>query len=140
MLWLNHLERSVYLQHLYPTGDVPEPFFDRLVALVEEPFMESPGFHVRNLDSCDSTQDLRSPLKFRYQDRLLWLGSSDIIVPTGGTAYWAPSLILHYIQHHKYRPPECFQTAVLECPEPNSPDYFAAIKRVVPEFARRFGG
>jgi hypothetical protein len=67
---------------------------------------------------------------------MLWLGSYHIHVPAGDVEYNAPSLILHYIQHHGYQPPECFQTAVLECPEPGSPEYFAALKRISPYWAK----
>lgn len=123
----------------YPKGDVSGSFFDRLVAVVEKPFICSCGYHECNLGWCGLSQHLRSQPIFRHSGRLLSLGSYDVFVPDSNTVYAAPSLILHYIRHHRYLPPKCFQTAVLECPAPGSADYFAAITRVAPEFARRLG-
>jgi hypothetical protein len=71
--------------------------------------------------------------RLRYKGRILFLGDTDIYVPGEEVVYVAPSLILHYLQHHQYQPPLCFVDRVLNCPEPLSEEYSAAITRIAPE-------
>lgn len=125
----------LWFGHSYPRGNVSHVFLKRLVALVEEPLMAACGYHRCNLGWCGLVQGLRSQQVFRFQGRALGLGSSDIFVPGESAVYCAPSLILHYIRHHNYQPPECFCTAVLECPKPRSAEYYAAIKQIAPDLA-----
>lgn len=66
------------------------------------------------------------------------MGSADIWVPGVDAVYNAPNLIVHYIRHHRYRPPECFCAAVLNCPEPDSEEYRERLVRIAPELARCF--
>jgi hypothetical protein len=124
--------------HSYPRGKVSRLFFERLVALVEDPLWYSGGYHNCNLGSCSLKDSVGSQPSFRYRGRVLGLGSSEIWVPGDKAVYCAPSLILHYIRHHKYQPPECFCTTVLNCPKPDSVEYFAAIKQIAPDVAIRF--
>jgi hypothetical protein len=119
--------------HSYPTGTVSRLCFERLIALVEKPLAYSCGFHKCNLGRCSLTESLHSQPVFRYRGRVLGLGSTDILVPSEKAVYHAPSLILHYIRHHKYQPPECFCAAVLNCPEPGLAEYFAAIREIAPD-------
>jgi hypothetical protein len=44
------------------------------------------------------------------------LGAAEIHVDgDDGSAYAAPSLIVHYVREHGYRPPRQFRAAVLQC-------------------------
>jgi hypothetical protein len=129
----------LWFGHSYPRGKVSRLFFERLVALVEQPLVCARGYHKCNVGWCNLTGSVGSQLVFRYRGRVLNLGSSDILVPDAKVVYCAPSLILHYVRHHKYQPPECFCAAVLSCPKPGSVEYSAAIKQIAPDIANRFG-
>lgn len=118
--------------HSYPKGKVSQSCLERLVALVEKPLAYACGFHRCNLGWCNLTAGFRSQPVFRYRERIIGLGSADILVPGEKAVYCAPSLILHYIDHHKYQPPACFCAAVLDCPDPGSAEYIAALKEFAP--------
>ncbi len=123
----------LWVGHSYPEGKVSRLCFERLVALVEKPLGCSCGYHNCNLGRCSLTESFGSRPVLRYRRRVLGLGSTDILVPSEKVVYRFPSLILHYIRHHNYQPPECFCAAVLHCPEPGSAEYFAAIREIAPD-------
>jgi hypothetical protein len=129
----------LWFGHSYPRGNVSHLFFERLVALVEQPLVGARGYHNCNIGLCRLTHKFRPQPVFRYRGRVLYLGSSDILVPDAKAVYCAPSLILHYIRHHKYQPPECFCAAVLNCPGPGSVEYSAAIKQIASDIATGLG-
>ena len=87
--------------HPFTTGTPTEEFFDRPIALVERPFGEWRGFHTCDIGLC-GWASLGAQAKFRYRDRTLSLGSTDIFVPGDDVVYEAPSLILHYIRRHSF--------------------------------------
>jgi hypothetical protein len=119
--------------HSYATGKIDELVFERLVTIVEKPLGEDMGFHTCNLGLCGATPEPRGgQLKFRYRDRTLFLGSSEIYVPDDEVVYCTPNLILHYIRDHSYRPPECFCAAVLKCPAPDTEEYGERLRRIIP--------
>lgn len=118
--------------HSFPKGRIEELVLERLVAIAEKPLYYACGFHKCNLGFCGLTQALRGQPTFRYRGRTLTLGSSEILVPDDDAVYCAPNLILHYIRHHRYRPPECFCAAVLKCPAPDTEEYRQRIRRVAP--------
>ena len=122
----------LWFGHSYPKGKIERLVLERLVAIAEKPLVFAAGFHKCNLGFCGATQGLRGEPIFRYRGRNLALGSSEILVPDDETVYCAPNLILHYIRHHTYRPPECFCAAVLKCPAPDSEEYRERIRRVAP--------
>ena len=125
----------------YPKGKASQPFFSRLVALVEKPLVHSGGFHRCSLGWCCLTAFSASSPTFKYHGRnVIFMGSSVIFVPGDDAVYSVPSLILHYIRWHKYLPPECFRAAVLNCPDPGSSEYVAAVQRIAPELAIRLFG
>lgn len=127
-------EGYLWCGHSYPRGKVDEVVFERLVAIAKKPLLCACGFHTCNLGSCGTTQEQHDGhLKFRYGERTLFLGSSEILVPDDEVVYCAPNLILHYIRDHGYRPPECFCAAVLKCPAPDTEEYRERIKRVAPK-------
>jgi hypothetical protein len=125
-------------EHSFTTGTTSEAFFDRLVAMVEKPLGAWCGYHTCDLGLCRLQQPQEHP-QIRYKGRVIGIGSTDIFVPGDEVVYMAPSLILHYIRDHQYLPPSCFVEAVLNCPEPLSQEYCAAIKRIAPEMIPGFG-
>jgi len=124
--------------HHFATGTTSGVFFDRLVRLVERPLGFWCGYHTCDLGKCDLSQ-VRAHPEFRYRNRVIGIGSTDIFVPDDEVVHSAPSLILHYICRHQYLPPSCFVKAVLNCPEPGSQEYSAAVKRIAPEVALLLG-
>jgi len=122
--------------HIYSKGEVADLFFERLVALIlQRPLWESGGYHSCNLGRCG----VKRALSFRFhlgrpllsfpdppcmylesygraqigghKGRLL--GAHEIQVASGEITYRAPSLILHYVLDHGYKPPGEFCQAVL---------------------------
>ncbi len=124
--------------HRFTKGTTSAAFFDRLLALVEHPLGAWAGYHTCDIGWCGLRRHPPQPT-FRYKGRVLGLGDTDIFVPGDEVVYWAPSLILHYIRRHRYVPPHCFVKAVLNCPEPLSREYSAAIKRIAPEMSPFLG-
>ena len=123
--------------HFYPKGEVADAFVERLVALIlQKPRFAYAGHHSCNLGWCGIRRALSVRLHFRERPFLSFadppcmylesyrrtqiggqrgrlLGAHDIEVPSGEFIYRAPSLILHYILNHRYKPPEEFRKAVL---------------------------
>ena len=126
--------------HSFTKGTTSEVFFDCLVVLVEleQPLLAWCGYHTCDLGWCGLSLGGDQP-KFRYKDRVIRLGATDILVPNDEVVYRAPSLILHYIRRHRYLPPQCFIQAVLNCPAPSSQEYSASIKKIMPEWAPFLG-
>jgi hypothetical protein len=117
--------------HDYTRGEASDEVLRRLVSLVKLPVLYWFGYHHCDLDPCWSKERQR---ELRYQGFLIApMCDSEIWVPEGLVLYQAPSLILHYICGHQYLPPACFVKAVLNCPEPGSQEYLAAVERVWPE-------
>jgi hypothetical protein len=57
------------------------------------------------------------------------LGAKNLLVPAGSVIYAAPSLILHYIENHGYRPPDEFLEA-LRALDPTEEGYKAECVRI----------
>ncbi len=54
-------------------------------------------------------------------------GANNLYVPDEGCVYVAPSMIVHYIDVHRYEPPATFWEAVMKCPEMGSESYRQAL-------------
>jgi hypothetical protein len=54
-------------------------------------------------------------------------GANNLYVPGEGCVYVAPSMIVHYIDVHRYEPPAAFWEAVMKCPEMSSETYRQAL-------------
>lgn len=103
----------------FTMGEVPEGFVDKLKKYEENRFFKTKGMHY-----CDFCQENHS--------------SSDEIrvVSKEGVVYASPTLLSHYIEEHKYLPPQEFIDAVMEGPSPDSVEYDTAIK-LMPTFWER---
>lgn len=88
--------------HPFPSGDVPKPFIERLDVLCSHGLtMATRGRH--DCDLC----------VVRDEEEPVW-GSAEVrAVGSDGTRFAAPTLILHYVTVHRYRPPDAFIAAVL---------------------------
>lgn len=100
----------------FDTGSVEQAFVDRLSLLLKQ----TPGFALGALfmgvHEC-------SVCEGKHKN----VGASNLFVPDYEKIWVCPELILHYIQHHHYRPPDLFQKAVMACPDLDSPEYEQAI-------------
>ena len=77
------------------------------------------------------------PERIRVRDQEVNMGLLNLWVPGDGCVYVAPSLIAHYIQAHRYSPPQEFVEAVLRCPEAQSQEHRDALRTLpVQEFVR----
>jgi hypothetical protein len=92
-----------WLENGYPfkTGPVPRALLSKLCKLAKDPKNPMWGFH--ECDICTTSWRKRPQ------------GNGEIhVVGSDGTAYVAPTLIVHYIKAHNYLPPKDFVEAVLE--------------------------
>jgi hypothetical protein len=122
--------------HSFPRGRVSPLLFERLVSLVEMPRRScASGYHNCCVGLCRLRIGPCPQHTFQFRGRILYLGSWNIIVPAMEQVFIAPNLILHYLHRHKYKPPETFCSAVLDCPTPGSEAYFASIRRIAPDSA-----
>ncbi len=92
----------------FSKGSVTEAFYRRLEHLLREPWQPFVAVGVHQCSLCQ----FDGPV-----------GTANIFVPSNGRILAAPALILHYVDCHRYRPPEEFVQAVLECPDMRSMDY-----------------
>lgn len=99
----------------HPTGEVPPGFVDALIVLADDMRHSTRGFH--GCPFCLA----ESPVRVRSERlaRPVPLGMAEIHVPgPDGVVYAAPTLVIHYITDHGYRPPQEFIDAVLAAPHP----------------------
>jgi hypothetical protein len=115
-------------QHPYARGPVPRLLVERLAFLIDNHW--EPRSHMGWHD-CEICPDGMTPHQYRtgiqVAGRHLRLGVANLFIPSSCYAYAAPSLILHYILAHGYRPPTAFLDAVYDCPDMFSEDYHATI-------------
>ena len=97
--------------HTFDRGDVPAHVVERLIDLAFEMPHLMRGCHY--CPFCDEESPIR--IDVRRHPTPLYLGMSEIHVRSvSGVVYSAPSLVLHYLERHRYRPPEEFVRAVEE--------------------------
>ena len=110
----------------YHRGDVPVSVVARLMQLLIDPWQPAvtAGYH-----DCSFCRVSGGPHQFTFNGTTIDVGNSNLFVPADGQIFIAPSLILHYIDAHGYAPPQSFQDAVLACPDMQSKEYLAAIRK-----------
>lgn len=127
-------------EYEYVKGNVSEEVIRKIKYLIDKPWGYGGGafcgYHTCNI--CPPHNPHNSNRIVNKEDRLafiknyvkkqpvkLEMGGLNIYVPVNNDfLYVFPELILHYIKEHNYCPPEEFQKAVLDCPEPLSQEYF----------------
>lgn len=103
----------------FSVGEVPEGFLERLKWFSEEPFpVFAAGAHF--CEFCED-RDAKSSCELRI------VGEDDAV-------YATPYLIVHYIEAHKYLPPQEFIDAVMNGPRPGQDKYTDAVYREVLPF------
>ena len=114
LLAVGWLER----EHPFGTGNFDGELYAALSELAKRPWepVMCLGYHSCTL--CDRSDGLE---KTR-------MGGRNLFIPGNGVIYIAPELILHYMKHHLYRPPEEFRQAVVCCPPMSSRAYFKKLK------------
>jgi hypothetical protein len=117
------LEAGLTFQH----GDVGEEFFEALMKLLVNPWQPyaHPGFH-----RCPICRFAGPPPIIKFKDYSVEMGALNLFVPGDGVLYVAPSLIVHFIDAHDYRPPDEFIEAVMKCPDMKSMAYLKKLKSV----------
>jgi hypothetical protein len=111
--------------HAYATGTAPDTFVSRLAELAVtawQPFL-FPGLHL-----CDMCEQPDASTVYKRHGRTIALGSTNIFVPHAARVFVSPTMILHYIDAHRYVPPQVFIDAVAACPPMGSADYLDALR------------
>jgi hypothetical protein len=101
-------------QHSFRSGDVSQSIISKLrdIALGSVSFCAHVnmlrGFHPCSLCHLQS-------VTLNHQGEPLYLGQSELWIPTDNVtkSFAAPSMLLHYVEVHRYVPPENFTDAVL---------------------------
>jgi hypothetical protein len=101
--------------HQFDEGDVSAEFLTRLKEFAKR--------------SCESTEALgwgicMGPHCCDICGRFMAAGNFG--VPSGSLLFVAPEMIVHYVDEHRYRPPEEFIEAVMNSSLPGSDEYRAA--------------
>ena len=111
--------------HSFETEQVRESDLDLLWEHCKIAILATRGLH-----NCEFCSDW-SPEGFRVMrnDEILMLGYSEIrVIDLSGQSYAAPSLIYHYINQHRYKPPNVFLAALRTGLRPPSEAYFQALR------------
>ena len=98
----------------FTRGDVPDEFVERLVELCRDPVNLTRGWHRCNL--CPPPRELAPPEPVMVSSPRgdYPVGHGEIRVEgPNGIRYAAPDMIVHYVRHHGYRPPDEFVEAVV---------------------------
>lgn len=93
----------------YPVGEVATEVRDRLVCLAKSPVNMTRGLHY--CEFCDA----QSPIVVSKSDDpecVAYLGAGEIHVRGENAVFAAPTLIVHYIDAHRYLPPSVFLEAL----------------------------
>jgi hypothetical protein len=99
--------------HTFTTGTVDVSVYSRLVELLQWPWEHGVFVGHHGCELCHYEPG-------RY-------GTRNLFVPGDKVVYVCPELITHYMNAHRYAPPQDFCQAVLNCPEMSSRDYFKAL-------------
>ena len=97
--------------HEYPRGAVAEDFVRRLRQLCATGTAKTRGWHRCNL--CPRSAPYPVAIAVANDDQY-YVGDAEIRVPQNGpVVYAAPTMVIHYVLEHGYRPPAGFIDAVL---------------------------
>jgi hypothetical protein len=84
----------------------------------------------RGLHPCAFCSDwISDGFRVMRNGETLMLGYSEIrVIGPSGQSYAAPSLIFHYVNEHRYKPPNVFLSALRTGPTPPSEAFFEALR------------
>lgn len=100
--WLGHASK-------FDTGSIGEEVRDALVILAADHDVNV----MRGMHDCELC-DQESPIRVPLGDRKITLGCSEIHATAEDCiVYVAPTLVIHYLDAHRYLPPQVFIDAVL---------------------------
>lgn len=124
--------------HEYPQGMVDTAFVEKLFKLLHKPWQ--PALFAGRQE-CEFCSFSGGPASFGISEQggSVEIGESNLFVPGNGCVFVTPSLVIHYIDAHRYRPPDVFQEAVMACPEMRSIAYLKAILANGPKGITRQG-
>lgn len=109
--------------HFFKTGEVPEEFIEKLWRYLRYPIQVCRGFHM--CDFCKNTKTGMPTVTFKGETRKV--GYYEIrVYGQDEKLYAAPSLIIHYILQHHYKPPQEFIDAVIYS-DAHSKEYYQKI-------------
>ncbi len=116
--WLN-------AEHEFDAGPTTTDDFERLCELFVDPW--KPPWSAAGYHQCELCAHTGGPSSIHFRDHTIHIGLVNLFVPSGELIYVAPSLILHYVDAHHYRPPEEFLAAVRACPPMRSMEFKRAL-------------
>lgn len=99
--------------HVFPTGDVPDDLVAKLRRLIESPENLYRGYH--RCEFCPEPPVVVDSTGRRVIDPPGdTMGNGEIrVTGADGIVYVAPVLVAHYVEVHRYRPPEEFIRTVI---------------------------
>ncbi len=111
-------------EHPFETGPISSADFEKLCRLLVSPWqpVATAGRH-----GCELCGHTNGPGLLRYRDLEVPLGVANVFIPGERKIYVAPSLLVHYVDAHHYRPPDEFLGAARACPPTASMDYKRAL-------------
>jgi hypothetical protein len=99
--------------HVYEKGPVPESFLESLFWYCTSPVNRTRGLHICQF--CVPQAQHGGGVSVQRNGIVLTLGGAEIRVRSSdGTLFAAPDLIYHYVEMHRYLPPQSFVSAVME--------------------------
>lgn len=114
--WLHH-------EHPFAEGAVPAALVDRLWEFARRAVASTEALgweRFRGLHRCEFCRAFHS--------------SGNLGIPAGDLLYVAPEMVAHYVEQHRYRPPEEFQIAVMHAPLPDTAEY----RELVAPFRKKY--
>jgi len=116
--WLEH-------PHAFPKAKAPAGFISRLRTLLQLTQESLPHYQFRGVHECsvcvaEGNEPPSSPG---------W-SQGNLLIPGDGEIFAAPGGVVHYVEDHRYAPPNRFVSAVLGCPDIGTDEYFTELRRV----------
>ena len=93
----------------YAQGEVARAFYEKLREIARSPWQPAVAGGTHVCDLCQFEPEARD--------------GNNLFIPNGKVIFVAPVLVVHYINAHRYAPPEVFRDAVMACPETRSMEY-----------------
>jgi hypothetical protein len=107
--------------HPYNRGPLPTSFAERVNAHIDRAEKVFQHYHFRGLHDCTLCEP-------GHENARLARSHVNLLIPTKRMVFACPAAIIHYLTVHSYVPPTEFVSAVQECPQYGSPQYFEALR------------